>query len=115
VETNNCPAKLDELVTGRNSIKFAIPANPGSGPGQVPESSYFHPALGGMDPGSLLKACRDGFRRGDDPRDFLRHLQAHIFDSSANFLLRNHLAAERETLEIFFILKTVIMAQRFPS
>jgi hypothetical protein len=47
-------------------MEFVIPANPGSGPGQAPESSYFNPALGGMDP---------GFRRGDDPRDFLQFHQ----------------------------------------
>jgi hypothetical protein len=30
--------KLDNLVKSRNSIKFVIPANPGSSPGQAPES-----------------------------------------------------------------------------
>jgi hypothetical protein len=43
---------MDEIVRSRNSIKFAIPANPGSGPGQAPESSYFKmfrtPAFAGV-------------------------------------------------------------------
>jgi hypothetical protein len=30
--------KFDELVKSRNSIEFVIPANPGSSPGQAPES-----------------------------------------------------------------------------
>jgi hypothetical protein len=29
---------IDDLVKSRNSIKFVIPANPGSIPGQEPES-----------------------------------------------------------------------------
>jgi hypothetical protein len=43
---------LDELAKSRNSIEFVIPANPGSGPGQAPESSYFKmfwtPAFAGV-------------------------------------------------------------------
>ena len=30
--------KFDDLVKSRNSIEFVIPANPGSSPGQAPES-----------------------------------------------------------------------------
>jgi hypothetical protein len=45
-------AKDDDLVKSRNPIKFVIPANPGSGPGQAPESSYFKmfwtPAFAGV-------------------------------------------------------------------
>jgi hypothetical protein len=44
--------KNDELVKSRNSIEFVIPANPGSSPGQAPESSYFKmfwtPAFAGV-------------------------------------------------------------------
>jgi hypothetical protein len=44
--------RLDELAKIRNSMKFVIPANPGSGPGQAPESSYFEmswtPAFAGV-------------------------------------------------------------------
>ena len=29
---------FDEFVKSRNSIEYVIPANPGSGPGQAPES-----------------------------------------------------------------------------
>jgi hypothetical protein len=29
---------IDDLVKSQNSIKFGIPANPGSSPGQAPES-----------------------------------------------------------------------------
>ncbi len=32
---------LDDLVKSRNFLEYVIPANPGSGPGQAPESSYF--------------------------------------------------------------------------
>jgi hypothetical protein len=32
---------FDELVKNQNSMEFIIPANPGSSPGQAPESSYF--------------------------------------------------------------------------
>jgi hypothetical protein len=46
--------KIDAPVKRRNSIKFVIPAKA--------ESSYFNPALGGMDP---------GFRRDDASNDFL--------------------------------------------
>jgi len=31
---------IDDPAKSRNSIKFVIPANPGSSPGQAPESSY---------------------------------------------------------------------------
>ena len=44
--------KFDDLVKSRNSIEFVIPANPGSSPGQAPESSYFKmfwtPAFAGV-------------------------------------------------------------------
>ena len=50
----------DDLVKSRITTESVIPANPGSGPGQAPESSYFNPAKGRMDP---------GFRRADDRRD----------------------------------------------
>jgi len=44
--------KFDELVKSRNSIEFVIPANPGSSPGQAPESCYFKmfwtPAFAGV-------------------------------------------------------------------
>jgi hypothetical protein len=44
--------KYDDLVKSRNSIEFVIPANPGSGPGQAPESSHFKmfwtPAFAGV-------------------------------------------------------------------
>ena len=46
------PADLAELVKSRNSIEFAIPAKAG-----------IHLFQHVLDP---------GFRRGDDPRDFLR-------------------------------------------
>ncbi|MCX5916306.1 MAG: hypothetical protein NTX30_06420 [Deltaproteobacteria bacterium] len=42
----------DEPVKSRNSIEFVIPANPGSSPGQAPESSYskmfWTPAFAGV-------------------------------------------------------------------
>jgi hypothetical protein len=44
--------KSDELVKSQNSIKFVIPVNPGSSPGQAPESGYFNkfwtPAFAGV-------------------------------------------------------------------
>jgi hypothetical protein len=44
--------KFDGIVKSRNSIEFVIPANPGSGPGQAPESSNFRmfwtPAFAGV-------------------------------------------------------------------
>jgi hypothetical protein len=43
---------FDDFVKSRNSIEFVIPANPGSSPGQAPESSYFKtfwtPAFAGV-------------------------------------------------------------------
>jgi hypothetical protein len=46
------PSNFGELVKSRNSIEFVIPANPGSGRGQAPESSYFKmfwtPAFAGV-------------------------------------------------------------------
>ena len=32
---------IDDFLKSRNFIEFVIPANPGSGPGQAPEPSYF--------------------------------------------------------------------------
>jgi hypothetical protein len=44
--------KFDEFVKSRNSIECVIPATPGSGPGQAPETSYFKtfwtPAFAGV-------------------------------------------------------------------
>jgi hypothetical protein len=44
--------RTDELVKSRISIKFVIPANPGSSPGQASESSFFKmfwtPAFAGV-------------------------------------------------------------------
>ena len=36
------PYKFIELVKNQKVGSFVIPANPGSGPGQAPESSSFH-------------------------------------------------------------------------
>ncbi len=50
--TQNLLSSFDEFVKSRNSIEFVIPANPGSSPGQAPESSYFKmfwtPAFAGV-------------------------------------------------------------------
>jgi hypothetical protein len=50
--------RIDELVKSRKSIEFVISANPGSGPGQAPESSYYHPPL------TLPEAVKK-FRQGE--------------------------------------------------
>jgi hypothetical protein len=34
-------SRIDDLVKSLKRRIFVIPANPGSGPGQAPESSYF--------------------------------------------------------------------------
>jgi hypothetical protein len=49
------PNILDDFVISQNSFEFFIPlANPGSSPGQAPESSYFKkfwtPAFAGVTP-----------------------------------------------------------------
>jgi hypothetical protein len=41
VEPEERYAKLDDLVKSLKRRISVIPANPGSGPGQAPESSYF--------------------------------------------------------------------------
>jgi hypothetical protein len=43
---------LDGFAKSRNPVKLVIPAKPGSGPGQAPESIYFNmfwtPAFAGV-------------------------------------------------------------------
>jgi len=61
--------KPDDLVKSMKRRISVIPANPGSGPGQAPESRV--PGEN-RDPVSRVAP---GFRRGDGWRDFLRDHQ----------------------------------------
>jgi hypothetical protein len=41
-EERNIRSKIDELIKSLEVAFSVIPANPGSGPGQAPESGSFH-------------------------------------------------------------------------
>jgi len=58
---------FDELVKSPKLVFSVIPANPGSGPGQAPESSLFQ---------LVLRPLDSGFHRSDD---FLRDHQFLLF------------------------------------
>jgi hypothetical protein len=78
---NNFIAKGDELVKSRNSIKFVIPAKAGI--------QLFQDVL---DP---------GFRRGDDPRDFLREHQRRLLTQSSVTLIAA--VANIHSVPVFFL------------